>query len=95
MNEQLEEIKEAVASGEIDTARTLSDQYVSANPDAFSGWEAKEVDGEQGLVAAVDTYRATGMEDDQWKVEAWLLHRFNPQNIGGAAIVTIRVPDNG
>lgn len=93
MDAQLEAIKTAVEAGELDTARTLSDEYVSANPDVFNGWEAKTVDGDTGLVANCDVYRAAGRDEDLWQTETWLLHRFMPQNIGGAAVAQIRVPD--
>lgn len=93
MDAQLEAIKAAVEGGDLDSARTLSDAYVDANADVFTGWESKSVDGETGLVANCDVYRAAGRDDDLWQTEAWLLHRFLPQNIGGAAVVQIRVPN--
>lgn len=92
MDAQLEAIKEAVEAGELDTARTLSDSYVADNASYFAGWESKTVDGETGLVANCDVYRATGRDDDLWATEAWLLHRFLPQSIGGAAVMLIRTP---
>jgi hypothetical protein len=94
MDAQLEAIKEAVEAGELDTARTLSDTYVADNASFYTGWEAKTVDGDMGLAANCDVYRATGRDDDLWATEAWLLHRFLPQNIGGAAIMEIRTPTN-
>lgn len=93
MDTQLESIKQAVEAGEFDTARTLSDEYVASNPDVYNGWESKQVAGDTGLVANVDLYRAAGREDDLWQTEAWLLHRFQPQNIGGEAAVQLRVPN--
>lgn len=93
MDTQLEAIKSAVEAGEFDTARTLSDAYVADNEATFTGWESKPVDGVDGLVANCDLYRAAGRDEDLWQTEAWLLHRFLPQNIGGAAAPQIRIPD--
>lgn len=93
MDAQLEAIKAAVEAGELDSARTLSDAYVDANPDLFTGWESKDVEGETGLVANVDVYRAAGRDSDLWQTEAWLLHRYLPQNIGGAAVAQLRIPN--
>jgi hypothetical protein len=44
------------------------------------------------LVKSVENYRETGQEAEQWKVEAWLLHHFAPQNIGGTYEAQVRVP---
>lgn len=32
------------------------------------------------------------LETCQWLVEVWLLHKWDPQNIGGVAAPTVRVP---
>lgn len=69
-------------------ARKLADAYVKANPDQFETLEDLSVDQ---LVKAVDVFREAGMEDDQWRVEAWLLHRYEPQTIGGAAEPKVRL----
>lgn len=71
-----------------DVARQRADDYVADNPDEFK--ELAKLDIEQ-LVNAVDVFRAAGLENDQWRVEAWLLHHFEPQSIGGTYQATVRV----
>lgn len=70
-----------------DKARQLADAYVAANPAEFSGYEDKT---QPELVASVDVFRAAGFDDDLWRVKTWLLHRFEPQNIGGEAKPQVR-----
>lgn len=88
MQSELQEIKDAVEGGDIDGARNLSDSFVSANTDLFAEMATKNVDE---LVVAIDVFRAAGMEDNQWQVEAWLLHHYEPQKIGGTTDATVRV----
>jgi hypothetical protein len=94
MNDELKAIKDAVDAevgdgADFDSARSLADAYVQANPDEFKELADK---GIPELVRAVDALRAGGLEESQWRVEAWLLHRFEPQNIGGASQPTVRIP---
>ena len=88
MQSELQDIKDALESGQIDEARSLSDAFVSENPDLFTDMQTKNV---EELVKAVDVFRETGMEDNQWQVEAWLLHHYEPQKIGGVQDATVRV----
>jgi hypothetical protein len=71
-----------------DRARELADQYVAAHPDKFTSLQDMSL---EQCVQAVDVFRAANMVDDQWRVEAWLLHKFEAQNIGGAAAPTVRI----
>lgn len=93
MNTELEAIKEAQepldsegnfdkSRQDMDEARSLGKAYVLANTNEFpeSDYASRTV---EELVAAVDVFRAAGMLDAQWRVEAWLLFRYAPQNIGG------------
>lgn len=85
-------------------ARELADEYVKANPvpfEEFAEWSLEE------CVAAVDVlrqaainFRAKGLERqavkadvDKLLVDVWLLHRFEPQHIGGMAEAKVRVPN--
>lgn len=68
--------------------RKLADKYVSAHSDVFKGWDALPI---EVCVQMVDKYRADGDEEKQWQVEAWLLHHFEPQNIGGTYEATVRI----
>lgn len=93
MNETLVAIQEAWDK-ELDggrdeaQARTLADQFVAANPELFTGMAEMTV---AELVHSVDVFRENGMLEEQWRVEAWLLHHYEPQNIGGQAEPTVRV----
>ncbi|AEL19951.1 hypothetical protein SEA_TAPIOCA_23 [Mycobacterium phage Tapioca] len=94
MNAQLEAIRDAMNKDtgqgrDIDLARALADAYVTEHPDQFANLADMPI---EQCVAAVDVFRSAGMEDDQWRVEAWLLHRFEPQTIGGPVTARIRVP---
>jgi hypothetical protein len=71
-----------------DAARNLADQYVAANPGEFA--ELAKLSLEE-CVQAVEVFRNANMADSQWRVETWLLHKFEPQNIGGAAAPTVRI----
>jgi hypothetical protein len=94
MNADLEAIKEAMDKATGDgrdhsEACTLADAYVAAHPEQFTDLAAMPLDK---CVTAVDAFRAAGMDEAQWQVEAWLLHRFLPQNIGGTAQAAVRIP---
>lgn len=82
MKAELQAIKDAweATPRDDDGARTLADQYVSSNPDEFNGFQGMTI---EQLVEAIDTFRSANMEEDQWRIETWLLHRYTPQNIGG------------
>lgn len=87
----LQDIEDAWAAGagEIGNVRSLADAYVAEHPDEF-----KELSGlsiEQ-LVQAVDVFRAAGLTESLQRVETWLFHHFEAQNIGGPASVTVRNP---
>lgn len=73
---------------EDDKARSLADKYVEKHPEHFTSLADKSI---HELVQAVDVFRAAGMEDEQWRIEAYLLHKFNPQDIGGPANATVRI----
>lgn len=66
----------------------LADAYVEANPNVFSTYESMEL---EDVVKAVDVFRAAGMEPAVIQAEMWLLHRYEPQNIGGRARAVVRL----
>lgn len=96
MNSELEAIRDAwdktTGDGRDEVARELADAYVADHEDQFAS--LRDMSLEQ-CVQALDVFRAAGMEEEQWRVEAWLLHRFEPQNIGGAAEAKVRLTQNG
>lgn len=94
MNSELEAIKdswskETGGGRDEDGTRAACDAYVAANPDQFTSLETMSL---EECVNAVSVFRAAGMDEEQWRVEVWLLHRFEPQNIGGIAQPTVRIP---
>ena len=68
--------------------RSMSDAYVAANPGEFTGYEGKTI---ENLALAIDVFRDAGMDEEVQRMEVWLLHRFEPQNIGGVYQPQIRV----
>jgi hypothetical protein len=71
-----------------DKVRGLADKYVKAHTKDFAGWENLSL---ESLVRLVDEAREVGDEEKLWKVEAYLLHKFEPQNIGGTYEPKLRV----
>lgn len=97
MNVELEAIKTAWSQDNKEArnaalARDLSDDYVAAHPAEFE--EISEMEIEE-CVNALGVFRNAGMEDSQWRIQAWLFHHFEPQQIGGIAGATIRVLQEG
>jgi hypothetical protein len=93
MNKELQAIQDAwdkeVGGGRDETkARTLADKYVKAHPDEFASFADMDV---HQCVKAVDVFREAGMEEDKRRVDTWILHRFDPQQIGGPAEATVRI----
>lgn len=81
---------EGVSLKEDDKVRTLADKYVADHKSEFAGYENLS----QGLlVKQLEEYRETGDEDGEWKIQAWLFHHFEPQNVGGPAEAKIRIPN--
>jgi len=97
MNAELEAIKDSwskdTGSGrDEEGTRALCDAYVEAHPEQFDELRNMTIDE---CVQAVSVFRAAGMEESQWKVEVWLLHHFEPQQIGGQVQATVRIPGLG
>jgi hypothetical protein len=88
MNTELQAIRDALDGQDFDTARTLADEYVAANPNDFTTLTDLSL---EECVKAVDVFRDAGMLDNQFQIEAWLLHKWEPQNIGGAAQPSLRL----
>lgn len=92
MNSELQAIKDAwdteTGNGRDPNARTLADQYVKNHPDQFEDYKELTL---PECVKALEVFRDAGMESEQWKVETWLLHRYEPQNIGGTYQAQVRL----
>ncbi len=94
MNAELEAIKFAwdknTGNGrEEEGTRAMCDAYVEAHPERFTELANMSLDE---CVQALSVFRAAGMEQSQWEVEVWLLHRFEPQTIGGPIQAQVRIP---
>ena len=92
MNKELAAIRDAQdkATGDgrdLDKAVALSDAYIAAHPDQFTDYHDMTL---QDAVKAVDVFRAAGMDEAEWRLQAWIFHRFEFQNIGGTTAPTVR-----
>lgn len=83
MNKELTALKNAMDDTDFDKARKVADAYVKAHPDEFADYADKTL---ESVVQAVDVFRAAGMENDQYRAEAWHLHAWEPQSIGGNVV---------
>lgn len=88
MNKELEAVKDAMDAMDFDKARKLADAYVKAHPDEFNDFKELSL---ESVVQAVDVFRAAGMADNQYRAEAWHLHKWDPQQIGANAAPSIRI----
>ncbi|OKH70828.1 hypothetical protein EB72_24855 [Mycobacterium sp. SWH-M1] len=90
-NAELQAIRDAWdnenGSRDVDLTLSLADQYVSAHPAEFGGLRDMSLDK---LVKAVEVFRGAEMTDDEWRVQTWIFHNFEFQNIGGPAQVQVR-----
>lgn len=88
MNPELQALKTAMDAGDFDTARELATDYVTAHPDEFTEHQTNTDNAEtdhqahQQAVKAVSAFRNAGMLDSQYRAEAWLLHTWEPLQIG-------------
>lgn len=95
MNSELEAIRDSwdknTGDGRDESGtRALCDSYVAAHQEEFSRLREMSIDE---CVRAVGTFRQAGFEEEQWKVEVWLLHHFEPQAIGGPMEARVRLPE--
>lgn len=89
MNAELEAIKEAISPHDPEagpegmdhaTAKSLSNAYVAAHPEQFAKFAGKSL---PEIVEMIDKLRDLGWDEDMWIAEAWHLHTWKPQEIGG------------
>lgn len=94
ISEELAAIKDAMDKSTGDGrdhsgAVALADVYVAANPEIFTQFSDMSI---ADCVNAVSVFRSANMEEEQWRVEAWLLSHFEPQQIGGEYQAQVRIP---
>lgn len=97
MNAELAAIKDAVDKStgdgrDLAKAQQLAKSYVEAHPEEFTDYQAWGNDdaAREKTVQAVDVFRAAGMDEAQWRAEAWHLFSWEPPNIGGTFQPAIR-----
>jgi hypothetical protein len=88
MKSELQAIRDALDAQDFDIARELADEYVTANPNDFTTLADLSL---EECVKAVCVFRDAGMSDNHYQIEAWLLHKWEPQNIGGEASPSLRL----
>lgn len=92
MNKELEAIKDAWSKTTGDgrdrgTTVKLCDAYVAAHPELFAGLDKIDL---PILVQLLSSRRDAGDDEGAWNIEAFLIHRFEPQQIGGEYKATVR-----
>lgn len=98
--------KDENGNRDTNTARSLADQYVAQNPTLFAhmeDWSLETcVTSVEAFRATANLYRERGLDDQAAEADAskllvdvWLLHHFQPQQIGGSAAPTVRISTNG
>jgi hypothetical protein len=97
MHEDLENLRDAWSPENKEDrnetlARSLADQIVADHPEWYEDYGSLTL---EQLVTTVEVFRSAGMENEQWKVEAYLLHKFAPQNIGGEYQAQLRISEDG
>lgn len=98
MNEELAAIKAAMDNLDFATARDLSTVYVNAHPDEFTDYVQMVENAEteraamQAVVDAVEAVRNAGLVGQQYRAEAFIQHRWDPQDIGGTSEPVVRNP---
>ena len=66
----------------------MADAYVDKHPDEFAGFENLSLDV---CVKVLEDARDNGREDDEQRMQIWLWHAFEPQNIGGKVDAKVRI----
>jgi hypothetical protein len=88
MHEKLLAIKEAWdkdldGGRNTDQANQLAREFVQEFPEKFTKIAAMPLEGDEGIVHALDVFREAGWEEQVWEIQAWLFANVPPQNIGG------------
>lgn len=86
MHEKLQAIKDAwdkETGRDTETANSLAREFVSENPERFTEISEMPLEGDKGLVHALEVFREAGFEEKEWEIQAWLFAEVPPQNIGG------------
>jgi hypothetical protein len=66
----------------------LADAYVDAHPELVARYDAFDI---PDLVALLEAARDRGDEERVVEIDLWLLHAFEPQQIGGQATARVSV----
>lgn len=94
MNDELQAIKDAMdkeTGRDYAGAVALADAYVAAHPELFTGLDQFDL---PLLVELLSKRRNSGDDEGAWNVQAWILHRYAPQSIGGEYKAEVRLPNS-
>jgi hypothetical protein len=75
--------KELDGGRDTETANRLAREYVAEFPEKFTKIAEMPLEGDEGIVHAMDVFREAGWEENVWEIQAWLFSNVPPQNIGG------------
>lgn len=75
-----------------DKACELADAYVAKYPEQFAEIRTLTLDE---CVQAVTVFRNAGLVDEQWRVETWILHHYEPLQVGGPFQAQVRINTKG
>lgn len=64
-------------------ANRLAREFVAEFPEKFEKIAQMPLEGDQGIVHALEVFREAGWEENAWEIQAWLFAKVPPQNIGG------------
>lgn len=89
MNAQLEALAASMAKLDFDKARELADSYVTSHADEFTEHAAvvkkagDEKAAQAALVKMVETLREAGLDESALRADAFILHRWHPNDVSG------------
>lgn len=96
MNSELQAIADSwtedKASRDHAATIAMADAYVAAHPEEFTDSSVFSETDNKVCVNAIDVLRAAGWTEQVWRMQVWIWHKFDLQNIGGAAAASVRIP---
>lgn len=81
--------EEAPGSLDFDHARELADGYVTTHPDEFTEHVGKvqaapdEDAAQKAIIKMVEVFRDAGMDESHYRADAFLMHRWHPNDVSG------------
>lgn len=66
----------------------MCDDYVEAHSGEFGLFRDKE---EDDVVKMLEAFRQLALDEDAWRAQAWLFHKYEPKNVGGPMKSVVRI----